>query len=1496
MRLTTDFSRDGAYAVVVGTSSHSEASSLDDLPSVSYTGLDVARVLYEVCGMDTSRITLLLDPEDDGAVVEAVEQAASKARGLLLFYFIGHGLLGPQDQLYLATRSSLSYERVARSVPYQSVRDMLSGCAARTVVVLDCCFSGLADAASRSRYREALAAARPDGSFLLSSASDYALSFAPEGARHTLFTGKLLSLLEHGSQVAPAWLTLDHLYAELDREFQSSTVRPHRLSEDRAGELVIAPNRGYLRPRNPPPDPTDDSPCPYPGMEPFRAEDGDRFFGREDLVADLLDAVAEQAATDPLMLIGASGVGKSSILRAGLLAGLERRYEADASTPWPALLLTAPGRHPARTLAERWAHATGRPLTEVERQFASGRLPGAVAGRAGCQVLVVDQFEEVFTQCQDADERALFVRVLCADHGGRGPRVVIALRADHYGSCLAHLELVRALRANSVIVPPLDDAGVRVAIELPARDTGLLLERGLTELLLRDVREGGSRDLGSALPFLAHALRETWARRSGATLTLAGYAATGGIWESVTKTAEEIHEGLAEPGRHVLRDMLLSMVHLRAGNEEVVRRRVGLDELVQGRQEPERQLVRMVSDQLARARLITVDQTTAQISHEALLRAWPRLKRWIDDDRAGLVIRQQLADAADEWLRAEREQAFCYRGARLATAVEWAREEGHRRLLRPLDVEFLIASRAVEQAELERERARTRRLRQYLAGVAIFLCLALVAGGVAFQRNAAAQRSSESAQTRQLEEAARADVTSDPRSALLLAVAAYRRAAGDRAARSTLLDVLTGTQFSGSVKAQDTGGAPLSYSPDGRTLVVGDGIGAAELFDVTGQNQVRWTAKVAARGQGGGFGFVTTWVGDAALMIIGVDGSLGRFSLTDRAHPKPMGNQSLASFLEGAGFSPDGSLLVTAPLRFGPASLWDVGSGSGPARAVAAFPTRPSSIQTITFSARGHLLALGWQDGTVELWNVADPSRPQSLGALPGTGGPAQAAEFSPDGTTLAVGSHDTQTRLWDLSDPSRPRRTAIVSGHGGPITAVAFSPDGHYLATGSTDRTAVVWDVSSRDQPTRTAVLTGQEVNGITFTRDGSTVVTGDPGGQLYFWTNADRLTPARAEQVAPLPRSAYSSQWMSVPPHALDPRGRLLALLTDDNQMILTPLTGPNAGRTAGTLPVGDRKHLEPQGVFSPDGHLLAITKDDGTTTVWDVSDPYLPKQHTQLRIDVSEVALSSLAFSQNGDWLAANVSHQPTTLWDISHPGHPVALARIQQPELGGGTVLFAPQGNLLAIGTELYSVADPHAPKQLATLPSPDGRNLPLLGDPSVFSPDARTLVLGGGANGLLFDVSSPGKPRYLGQLNGADDSFSSRGFAFSPDGHLIAGPGSRRQTRLWDVSDPSGPHPVASVDLGGNLRELAFSADGSTLTTYDDTHVATVWKTGPLSEAVRDPVSRACRLAGANPTQKEWGQIAPNIPFMQVCASLPAAPPPPRFPRLSPIPSAIPAGG
>lgn len=300
-RRTGDLSGANCHAIVVGTGCYggSGQGALSDLPSAARSARAVAAALEEKCGLN-GRVTAIIDPRGPTEVLAAVQAAIDASEGgVVLFCFVGHGLVGPGQQLYLATSDTSSAVDTVHAVPFDQVSKRLADAAASTVVVLDCCFSGLAQVAPRESYREVLASARPEGSFLLASATHYAASFVPPNAEHTLFSGELLRLLTEGDPGGPNWFTLLDVYRILDHRFQGSAARPHSDGVGRASDLVLArnPGRRVHDATAAPETEQGGGPCPYPGMRPFLPEQHHLFFGREELTRSLVRRVTASTPT-----------------------------------------------------------------------------------------------------------------------------------------------------------------------------------------------------------------------------------------------------------------------------------------------------------------------------------------------------------------------------------------------------------------------------------------------------------------------------------------------------------------------------------------------------------------------------------------------------------------------------------------------------------------------------------------------------------------------------------------------------------------------------------------------------------------------------------------------------------------------------------------------------------------------------------------------------------------------------------------------------------------------------------------------------------------------------------------------------------------------------------------------------------------------------------------------------------------------------------------------
>jgi len=435
---------------------------------------------------------------------------------------------------------------------------------------------------------------------------------------------------------------------------------------------------------------------PYLGLAPYGVEDADRFFGRDRLLNEL---GARLGRGHLVAVFGPSGSGKSSLLQAGLLAAARDGHldatlgSGDGDT---AASLITPGEHP---------------LERLER-------------RAGRGLLVVDQFEEVFTRCQDPQERRRFIDHLLS---ASPLRVVIGMRADFLGHCAQHAGLALALRDASVLVGPMTAEELRETIVKPAARDGLSVDPALVATIVRDAGEEPG-----VLPLLSHALLETWRLRRSKRLSLASYVAAGGLHGAIARTAERVHAELTEPECGIARRLLLRLIVPGEGTEDCCQT-VARAELEGAGPEQAGEVL----ERLARARLVTVDEGGVRIAHEALIRRWPRLREWLAEDREGLCVRRKLAEAARAWDEVGREAAALYRGTRLATARERVGGEA----LPALERDFLSASTAAEAAEHEAAERRTRRLRLLAAALAALLLVTAGAGLTAWdQRQDAVSR------------------------------------------------------------------------------------------------------------------------------------------------------------------------------------------------------------------------------------------------------------------------------------------------------------------------------------------------------------------------------------------------------------------------------------------------------------------------------------------------------------------------------------------------------------------------------------------------------------------------------------------------------------------------------------------------------------------------------------------------------------------------------------
>ncbi|MDQ0749675.1 WD40 repeat protein [Streptomyces africanus] len=1260
--------------------------------------------------------------------------------------------------------------------------------------------------------------------------------------------------------------------------------------------------------------------CPYRGLASYRREDARWFFGRQRSTEALVTQLRAVAGTGGLvMLVGASGAGKSSLLNAGLVPALrdgalgdggdrgaegdsgaggggERGAEGDSGAGSDSGGGNRGGRD-RRDLSDGVAvtgspagesrHATavvqlvpgGHPLAELTRcipelgpvvsAMAAAEAPGAEdpvvpttvgprvprgpdvraavtawarreAPSGARPVVIVDQFEETFTLCPDEAERRAFVKVLhaaCSPAGDGGPApavVVLGIRADFYEQCLRYPELADALQHRHMVLGPLTTAELRDAVTGPAKAVGLELEPGLAELIVREVSADGPRGAHDAgvLPLLSHALLATWQRRKAGRLTLAGYRAAGGIQGAVAATAERAWSGLDPAARTAARLLLLRLVRL-GEDTQATRRRGTRRQLAEESTDPGKTEESL--EALVRARLVTLDAETVEITHEALLHAWPRLRDWIDDDRQGNLLRQRLEEDGRAWEESDRDTSLLYRGSRLEQAHGWAKSAGDTFLTRSA-VEFLAAS----------VRLRRRIIWISRGAVATLVVLAVLAVGAAV---VAWKQRDEAVFEQVLAQADRVQYT-DPSLSAQLDLVAHRLRPDDKGANSRLISIVN-APLSTPLVGHSGAVYLTTFSPDGRTLATASYDRTVRLWNVTDPKRPKPLGKPLTGH--------TSWVSSAVfspdghtLASASDDGTIRLWDVTDPGHPKRLGKPLTGhdGTIYLVAFSPDGRTLASVGDDH-TVRLWDVADPRRPRALGKPLTGHEAAVRSVAFSPDGRTLAAGGDDGTIRLWDVTGPRRPEPVGEpLTGHTATVHSVAFSPDGRTLASGSSDNTIRLWNLADRRHPAAIgAPLTGHTGPVWSVAFSPDGSMLAAASADSTASLWKVDDPAYPSQVgAPLAGSsgEMYALGFSPDGRTLATGSGDNKIRLWA---------------LPTADMIGRT-----GVFRPDGRVLATAALDGRVRLWDVRKPGRPVPIGEpfLPKGGVSSLE----FSADGRTLAVVTGSRALQLWNVGDPDRPVPHgspVPLRIRFAD----PLAFSPDGRLLATADDDRTVQLWDVGDPSRPRPLGAPLTGHKGYvNSLVFSPDGHTLASGSadgtiRLWNVTDPGR----AVL-----RGAPLTGhlgavNVLAYSPDGQTLASGGDDNSVrLWDMENPARASQRKSLTGHTEAVVS--LTFSRSGHTLASGGNDSTVRLWNLSDPArataiGQSMSPNAKSGGTF--LAFSPSSHMIGVSSGTDTIRLWNLD-VDAAAR----RVCTMTRGVLTRETWSEYLPRLSYDPPC--------------------------
>lgn len=1236
-----------------------------------------------------------------------------------------------------------------------------------------------------------------------------------------------------------------------------------------------------------------DGQSPYIGLASFQEEDAHRFFGRERIVAEL---VAHVASSRFLVIAGPSGSGKSSVARAGLMHAL-KTGALPGSGDWCYETLM-PGRHPLSELGRVVASLAGQSHAADEitapgsadptllHRWAEIGLGDQPSRRA---VLLIDQFEEAFTQATDEAERRAFFNLLTYAVGVPEGRVTVicTTRSDFIGSWSAYPDLNARLAAGILQVGPMQDDELVSAIARPALQVGLRLDPELVEQILADMR-----DAPGALPLMQFALHDLFqyeASRGGViALTREGYLARGGLQKALARHADAEFARLSPDEQQIGRTVFAGLVEPRPGAADT-RRTALFQELVPAGASSSQ--VEKVIEKLADARLITTAEVnrreTVSLAHEQLINAWPWLHRLVEENRERIALQNQIAEDAQEWEQHNREPSYLYIGARLATVREQL--AGHKLTQSALTQEFVDASIAARIAEQKQAQQRTRRLIAAFASAALLFALlaalafilqqralqseaqASIAQATAESRRVEAEAAQSTAEARRLEaEAARG--TAEARrleAGAAQATAEARRLEAETRQAEALAGRSEAQRQQNIAHARELAArsiAQLNVDPERGILLALESLGLAPthegtdglhqaLFNSLIRNTLRahtgvvWHVEYRPDGR-----YMVSSSGDDTARVW--DGATGQLLYTLVGH---------TDNVSSAFFSPNGKYILTVS-DDATARLWDTATGAlihilrGHAGPVQSGTFSPDSLQILTagsdhsvrvwdavtgtllktltgptgelyvvrVSPDGRRIVAAGQDAVVYIW---DRATYDLLSQLRGHTRPIRSAILSADGALVATASDDGTTRVWQF--PSGALLATFDHGNSVFVSNLTFSPDGRSLLTVGSDSSPRVWDVpaSPVSAPAAPRLILRGHTNWVwsgVYSRDGRYILTGSDDGTARIWDAASgqELAVLRGHE-ASINSASFSPDDQQIVTAGRDRTIRIWSMLPKRESLALVGHTGTVFASN-----------------YSPDGQWIVTSSYDKTVRVWSAADG-----NPGLILRLHAGTVWNAQFSPDSKRIVTASEDGTAQIWTPA-TGKTVPL----RPRAGQlWTAVFSPSGSTVATGTE----------DGLIRLWHSDGERVPGTFDPDggpvfslAFSPEGASLA-SGTQDGLihLWDVQTGASLR---ELTGHSDVVY--GLSYSPDGATLVSASYDHTARVWDVA--TGRERLVLRGHTNWVSSATYSPDGKHILTAGRDNTVRLWdaatgaeelvlQTGPVSSAAFAPDGKHIAVAGAD---------------------------------------------
>ncbi|MBP0009414.1 caspase family protein [Roseofilum sp. Belize Diploria] len=1336
-------------------------------------------------GLKTGKKTQVSLRQLQTALIRYFKPRGETYADTVLFYYSGHGLYDKLTETsYLAT-SDADPEANKWGYPLEQLCKLLRDSPVkRQIIWLDCCHSGGIVAVNEANPGQQGGYSR----CFVAASQEIELAYELASRSHGVLTDALLRGLNCGE-----WIDTLSLSAFVNRylknERKTYPQRPLFLNTGEPIDLIPRENGGK----------TEELPELQPNLRPYRAlnafdrteEDVKVFFGRRTLTDELLGQICDRPF---LAVLGPSGSGKSSVVQAGLLYEIEQGKRRSGTEDWQILGIIKPGDSPLRSLAGIFLEGV-KSQTIREKVLNDLQERGSTALREliegeECEqtlVLVVDQFEEIFSLCRGSEEkereRKDFLNCLfeTVDVLEGQLRLVITLRADFLGKCLEQSDgnLAERIKANRVDMTPLTEAELEEAIAKPAATVGLRVAADLRERLKADIRAAPG-----SLPLLQYALYELWQdwRKSygegnaSDELTLAGYTRIGEVAGALEKQANAVYESFAESSieQGLVRRIFLELVQL--GDEtEDTRRRVLKQELVSDIHP--KTMVDEVLDKLAKSRLIVMDENDSSavvidLAHEATIRHWQQLRSWLNQHRQDLPLIRQLRTEAATWEHKGRQSKYLLVGARLDNALDCADKYRKLGYLSETVQAFIRVSRETQIAD------ETEKEKQILEA----LCMTAEVQWSRHQQLESLITIAKAGKRLQEIRQTRPEVEPDNSSK---AIAILRQILTERIQEKNRLEA-----HQGRVNA-------VAYSPDGQTLASVSRDGTVKLWHVEDGTLLHTLeahqSSVLAVAYSPDVQTLASASRDRTVKLWHVED--GTLLHTLEAHQ---------GSVNAVAYSPDGKTLASASgdntIKF-----WQVEDGA----LLYTLAAHQDWVRAVAYSPNGQTLASASGDNTIKFWQVDNGTLLHSLEAHHGW---VNALAYSPDGQTLASASDDNSIKLWRVDNGTLLHS---LEAHHGSVLAVAYSPDGQTLASASRDRTVKLWHV---EDGTLLHSLEAHQssVLAVAYSPDGQTLASASDDNSIKLW----RVRKSCLLQSL----QAHKGSVLAV---AYSPDSQTLASSSDDNTIKLWKIEDGSLLHS-----LGGHQHWIWAVAYSPDGQTLASVSRDGTVKLWHVEDGTL--LHS---LAAHQSSVLAVAYSPDGQTLASASRDGIVILWHVEDgtllhsPVHQSSvLAVAYSPD--GQTLTSASSNGIVMLwhvedGTvKLWHVED----GTVKLWHVEDGTFLYLKAYQDVvnavaYSPDGKTLA----------SASRDGTVKLLRVDNGTllHSLEAHQGVvnavAYSPNGKTLASASRNGTIKLWNVEQGTLLHSLETHQSGVNA--VVYSPDGQTIASANSDGTVKLWDAG-----------------------------------------------------------------